>query len=88
LENVPGLSDADGEEGEKMKKITCCNGCVAPKRYPGCHDHCPDYNEARIMEIVSEEAWKQQKRIEDGLKQSKANTVKAALKKSGRKWCE
>jgi len=23
--------------------IKCCNGCVAPKRYPGCHDHCPEY---------------------------------------------
>lgn len=23
--------------------IKCCHGCVAPKRYPGCHDHCPDY---------------------------------------------
>lgn len=23
--------------------IECCNGCVAPKRYPGCHDHCPEY---------------------------------------------
>ena len=21
--------------------IWCCKNCVAPKRYPGCHDHCP-----------------------------------------------
>lgn len=23
--------------------ISCCNGCVAPKRYPGCHGSCPEY---------------------------------------------
>lgn len=23
--------------------IKCCYGCVAPKRYPGCHGTCPEY---------------------------------------------
>ena len=23
--------------------IWCCKDCVAPKRYPGCHDRCPEY---------------------------------------------
>lgn len=23
--------------------IKCCKGCVAPKRYPGCHSNCPEY---------------------------------------------
>lgn len=23
--------------------IFSCKGCVAPKRHPGCHDHCPEY---------------------------------------------
>ena len=23
--------------------IYSCRGCVAPKRYPGCHGHCPEY---------------------------------------------
>lgn len=23
--------------------ITCCHNCVAPKRYPGCGDHCDEY---------------------------------------------
>lgn len=26
-----------------MTAIKCCKGCVAPKRYPGCHDRCPEY---------------------------------------------
>ena len=24
-----------------------CKGCVAPKRYPGCQDHCPEYKAKR-----------------------------------------
>lgn len=23
--------------------IKCCNGCVPPKRNPGCHGNCPEY---------------------------------------------
>lgn len=23
--------------------ITCCNGCVPPKRNPYCHGTCPEY---------------------------------------------
>lgn len=23
--------------------INCCKGCVAPKRYPGCHASCEEY---------------------------------------------
>lgn len=23
--------------------IKCCRYCIAPKRHPGCHDHCPEY---------------------------------------------
>lgn len=26
-----------------MSIIKCCFGCVAPKRYPGCHAKCPEY---------------------------------------------
>lgn len=27
--------------------IECCCGCVAPKRYPGCHAVCPEYKYAK-----------------------------------------
>lgn len=26
-----------------VASIRSCYGCVAPKRHPGCHDHCPEY---------------------------------------------
>ena len=25
----------------------CCHLCVAPKRHPGCHDHCDEYKTAK-----------------------------------------
>ena len=27
--------------------IYCCYGCVAPKRYPGCHGVCREYLEQK-----------------------------------------
>ena len=68
--------------------ITCCYGCVAPKRHPGCHDHCPEYNEERILAIVDDAERKKRKNIEDGLKASKLNVLKSAVKRSGKKWGE
>lgn len=26
-----------------MKRAKCCIKCVPPKRYPGCHDQCPEF---------------------------------------------
>lgn len=26
-----------------MKSAKCCIKCVPPKRYPGCHDRCPEF---------------------------------------------
>lgn len=31
------------ERGCVIMTVYCCKGCVAPKRHPGCHDHCPEY---------------------------------------------
>jgi hypothetical protein len=39
--------------------IVCCKGCVAPKRYPGCHSHCPEYTaEKAVYEAERAEAIK------------------------------
>ena len=40
--------------------IQCCRHCVAPKRYPGCHDHCPEYQAEKIIhDAQKEEQFKQ-----------------------------
>ena len=47
--------------------IKCCKSCVAPKRYPGCHSHCPEYRaEKAVYEAEKAEAEKR-KAIRDGL---------------------
>ena len=38
--------------------IKCCKGCVAPKRYPGCHDRCPEYQKEKAE-------YEERKAIED-----------------------
>ena len=30
-----------------MEKITCCYGCVPPKRHPACSATCPEYAEQK-----------------------------------------
>ena len=69
-------------------KITCCLGCVPPKKYLGCQDHCPDLNTLKILNIVEKAAYEQQKQIDCGLNESRARSVRKALKSSKRKWCE
>lgn len=32
-----------------MAKYPCIN-CVAPKRHPGCHDHCQEYKDVKALE--------------------------------------
>lgn len=29
--------------------IKCCHGCMTPKRYHGCHAHCPEYLKEKEM---------------------------------------
>ena len=41
--------------------IKCCNGCVAPKRYPGCHSHCPEYIEAKAKHDEEKAAERKKK---------------------------
>lgn len=40
-----------------MSFFECCHYCKAPKRYPGCHDKCPDY-------IGSKKLWDAHKEAE------------------------
>lgn len=46
-----------------MKPSFGCKGCVAPKRYPGCHSHCPEYLKAKAE-------YEERKAIEDKKKRT------------------
>lgn len=44
-----------------MGFFECCHYCKPPKRYPGCHDKCPDYKEQKRLWDERKEAEKQAK---------------------------
>ena len=57
--------------------IHCCMGCVAPKRYPGCHDHCPEYRGEKADYEARKAIADAQKSINNGLD---SQTIKAVYK--------
>ena len=60
--------------------IKCCLGCVAPKRYPGCHGHCPEYI-AEKEKYDKENGIADQKRaIADGLTSQTVTGISKANK--------
>lgn len=45
-----------------MSRITCCKGCVPPKRHIGCHQYCEEYIEQKVKlekEKQTEREWKE-----------------------------
>ena len=45
-----------------MTSFQSCKGCVAPKRYPGCHAVCAEYRYAKAAyESRKEEYYKDEK---------------------------
>jgi hypothetical protein len=45
-----------------MKAITCCRYCEPPKRYPGCKDHCDQYQQQKkAKEDEADMIWERRK---------------------------
>ena len=65
--------------------IKSCNGCVAPKRHPGCHDHCPEYLQEKAEYRIRKDAADKQKAIRTGLDaQAISGVYRARKKRQGR----
>lgn len=47
-----------------MGKESPCHGCVAPRRYLGCHDKCKDYQDWKASEQVKKDAERKRKEQE------------------------
>ena len=60
--------------------IKCCNGCAAPKRYPGCHSNCPEYLKERAEYDALMEAERKTKAISYGITAQRTASVTKALK--------
>ena len=67
----------------KMSLIFCCRGCIAPKRYPGCHDHCPEYLTQKAEHEERKAVADEQKRISNGLYDQRSTALAKITK--GRK---
>ena len=60
--------------------INCFKGCVAPKRYPGCHGKCQEYIQEKAQYDARMEAERKRKSIEVGITNARTNAVVKALK--------
>ena len=49
--------------------IRCCYSCVPPKRTPGCHASCPDYQRENAEHQERKELAYREKRIYYGLEE-------------------
>lgn len=63
----------------------CCYGCVAPKRYPGCHDHCPERQEELAQRAQEMEKRRKAHGISTGINNQKIEGIRRALRRHGRK---
>lgn len=66
--------------------ISCCKGCVAPKRHPGCHGSCSDYiREKAEHDALMEEDYKRRHLNQNLADQKYAAITRATKKKRKRK---
>lgn len=60
--------------------IFCCKGCVAPKRYPGCHGHCPEYIAEKAEHDSRKAEYNEQLDISIAINRSRGDKVYKAMK--------
>lgn len=63
----------------------CCYGCVAPKRYPGCQDHCPERQEQLAQRAKETEQRRKAHGIANGINNQKIEGIRRAMRRHGRK---
>lgn len=63
--------------------IECCHYCVAPKRYPGCHDHCHEYIEQKAKHDAEKAEIDKKRAVNLGIYTQRGNKVYEARK---RRW--
>lgn len=60
--------------------IECCKGCVAPVRYPGCHDHCPLYMEEKEAYEARKAEVDRKRFAANNIQDQRGKAVRRALK--------
>ena len=58
--------------------IYSCKGCVAPKRYPGCHAVCPEYIAEKDQHDKKKAIIDYNRRIYNGLNSQTISSINRA----------
>lgn len=66
--------------------IKCCLGCVAPKRFPGCHGTCPEYIKEKALHDAAREEDFKVRSVKNGLTSQKFRGVGKAEKHKRKRW--
>lgn len=63
--------------------MNCCHGCVAPKRKPGCHDHCPEYIAERVEYDRLKAVEDLRNAVKNGIYLQKSYGISRCIKRHG-----
>ena len=63
-----------------MMPITCCKGCVAPKRHTACWGHCPEYQKQKAEYEELKAAADKKKFIDQGISCQRSAAVAKAMR--------
>lgn len=66
--------------------IKCCINCVAPKRYPGCHDHCTEYTKEKAIHNEEKAVQDKKNAISGGIMAQKLAGINRAKKENRSNW--
>lgn len=64
--------------------IQCCYGCVAPKRNPSCHGHCPEYLAEKEQDEKEKEQYRKSREVSISIYQQRADNVAKARRRHRR----
>lgn len=64
-----------------MANFECCHKCKAPKRHPGCHDHCPEYKAERAAYDEKMDVEKSKRRLANALNTETGRQVARATRR-------
>ena len=60
--------------------ISCCHGCMVPKRHPGCHDTCPEYLKERAEHEARKEEDYKRRQLVQNLNEQRYQAIHKAVK--------
>lgn len=64
-----------------MTTFKSCRYCTAPKRHPGCHDHCPEYQEEKATYDKCKEQHDKERNVSQGIYEQVTRGVRKAGKR-------